>query len=160
MKRFLATVLLSGVLIMNMGMFCHSLCIGGHHEIGGGHHHPADASVHSLMHHQMAHHTAAQPRQMTQKTEQAMPHGENCPMGQDMRQGKSNSAGHRMPETLIKCGCTPEENVSSAYEATLLKPVIADLTPHFTTVSTVTYQNTLFSSRGPIPVEGPPKLFS
>ena len=158
MKRFLAIALLSGVLIMNMGMFCHSLCIGGHHEKAGGHQHPGDAHGHRITHHQMAKQTAA--HQMTQKTQQGMPHGENCPMGQDMRQGKQNSAGHSMPETLIKCGCTSEDNASSAYEATLLKPIIADLTPHFTTVSTVAYQHTLFSSRGPIPVEGPPKLLS
>ena len=97
---------------------------------------------------------------MTEKAPQGMPHGEHCPMGQDMRQGKPNSAGHPIPETLIKCGCTPEDNPSSAYEATLLKPIIADLTPHLKTVSTVTYQQTLFSSRGPIPAEGPPKLLS
>jgi len=153
MKRFLATVLLSGVLIMNMGMFCHSLCIGGHHEEAGGHQHPADAHVHRIAHHQMAH-------QMIQKMPQGMPHEESCPMGQDMRQGKPNSARHPMPETFIKCGCATEDEASSAYEATLLKPIIADLTPHLKTVSAVTYQQTLFSSRGPIPVEGPPKLLS
>jgi len=173
MKRFLATVLLSGVLIMNTGMFCHSLCIGGHHEKAGGHQHSADSQAHRLMHHQMAPQTAqpiihpmAHPmthqmtRQAAQKTPQGMPHGEHCPMGQDMRQGKPDGAGHSMPETLIKCGCAPEDEASSAYEAALMKPIIADLTPHFKTVSTVTYQHTLFSSRGPSPVEGPPKLLS
>ena len=99
-------------------------------------------------------------RQAAQKTPQGMPHGEHCPMGQDMRQGKPDGAGHSMPETLIKCGCAPEDEASSAYEAALMKPIIADLTPHFKTVSTVTYQHTLFSSRGPSPVEGPPKLLS
>ena len=149
MKRFLATVLLSGVLVMNMGMFCHSLCIGGHHEKGQGHQYLADAHVHPMAQHKMTH-----------KMPQKMPQGESCPMNQDMRPGKSNSARHTLPETLIKCGCTAEDEASSAYEATLLKPIIADLTPHLKTVSAVTYQQTLFSSRGPIPVEGPPKLLS
>ncbi len=159
MKCFLAIALLSGVLIMNMGMFCHSLCIGGDHEKAGGHQHPGDAHGHRITHHQTAKQTAA--HQMTQKTPQGgVPHGENCPMGQDMRQGRPNSARHPMPETFIKCGCTSEDDASSAYEATLLKPINADLTPHLKTVTTVTYQHTLFSSRGPIPAEGPPKLFS
>lgn len=158
MKRFLAAVLLSGALIMNMGMFCHSLCIGGDHGKAVGHQHPGDAHGHRLTYHQTAHQTGA--HQMTQKTPQGGPHGENCPMDESMRQGKPDSAGHSLPGTLIKCGCTSEDNASSAYEATLLKPIIADLTPHFQTVSTVAYQHTLFSSRGPIPVEVPPKLLS
>ena len=149
MKGSFAIALLSGVLLMNMGMFCHSLCIGGHHEKAGGHQHLGDANVHSMTHRTM-------PQAMTQE----MPQGESCPMNQDMRPGKSTSARHTLPETLIKCGCTAEDEASSAYEATLLKPIIADLTPHLKTVSAVTYQQTLFSSRGPIPVEGPPKLLS
>lgn len=149
MKRFLATVLLSGVLIMNMGMFCHSLCIGGHNEKAHGHQHPANAHVHPVAHHKM-----------TQEMPQETPHGEGCPMGQDMRHGKSHGVRHTLPETFIKCGCAPEDEASSAYEATLLRPIIVDLTPHLKTVTTVTYQHTLFSSRGPIPVERPPKLLS
>ena len=157
MKRFLATVLLSGVLVMNMGMFCHSLCIGGHQEKAQGDQHLTDAHVHQMAHHKMI---QEMPHKMSQKMPHEMPHGEGCPMGQDMRHKNSNSARHALPETLIKCGCTPEDDASSAYEATLLKPIIADLTPHLKIVSTVTYQQTLFSSREPIPVEGPPKLLS
>ena len=138
---------------MNMGMFCHSLCIGGHHEEAHGRQHSGDAHGRSMAHHKMA-------QAMTQEAPQKMPQGESCPMGQDMRQGKPNSAGHPIPETLIKCGCTSEDDAYSAYEATFLKPIIADLTPHLKAVSTVAYQHTLFSSRGPIPVEGPPKLLS
>ena len=157
MKRSFAIALLSGVLIMNMGMFCHSLCIGGHHEKAQGDQHLTDAHVHQMAHHKMI---QEMPHKMSQKMPHEMPHGEGCPMGQDMRHKNSNSARHALPETLIRCGCTPEDNASSVYEATLLKPIIADLTPHLKTVSTVTYQHTLFSSRGPIPVEGPPKLLS
>jgi hypothetical protein len=153
MKRSFAIALLLGVLIMNMGMFCHSLCIGGHHEEAHGRQYPGDERGRSMVHHKMA-------QAMTQEEPQKMPQGESCPMGQDMRQGKSDRARHTLPETLIKCGCATEDEASSAYEVTLLKPIIADLTPHLMTVSTVTYQQTLFSSRDPVPVEGPPKLLS
>lgn len=142
MKQSFAIALLTGVLIMNLGMFCHSLCAGGGYEK-------------IRMHHSADH---------KMKAAHVMPQGESCPLSHQMThhkgQGHSHGANQTLPQTSIKCGCTAEDEASSAYEATLLKPIIADLTPHLKTVSTVAYQHTLFSSRGPVPVEGPPKLLS
>src|SRR3989304_3788612 len=127
MRQSLSISLLLGVLIMNMGMFCHSLCIGGHHEKAGGHQHSASAHGHRITHHQMVHQMSHQTaaHQMTEKAPQGMPHGENCPMGQGMRQGKPDSAGIAMPETLRKCVWPPEGDPFPAIQATLLKPIIA-----------------------------------
>ncbi|MBI5407716.1 MAG: hypothetical protein HZA18_08515 [Nitrospirae bacterium] len=141
MKQSFAIALLSGVLIMNMGMFCHSLCAGGGHEK-------------TRMQHSAAH---------KMKMAQVMPQGESCPLSHQMThhkgQGHSHGAKQTLPETSLKYGCSAEDEASSAYEVTLLKP-IEDLMPHFKTVSTVTPQHTLFSSREPIPSVGPPEIIS
>jgi len=99
MKRSFAIALLSGVLIMNMGMFCHSLCAGGGHEK-------------TRMHHSAAH---------KMKAAHVMPQGESCPLSHQMThhkgQGRSHVAKQTLAETFIKCGCTTEDEASSAYEA-------------------------------------------
>ena len=141
MKGSFAIALLSGVLIMNMGMFCHSLCAGGGHEK-------------TRMHHSAAH---------KMKAAHVMPQGESCPLSHQMThhkgQGRSHVAKQTLAETFIKCGCTTEDEASSAYEVTLLKP-IEDLTPYLKTVSTIPPRHTLFSSREPIPSVGPPEIVS
>ena len=133
MKRSFAIALLSGVLIMNMGMFCHSLCAGGGHDK-------------DRMHHSEA---------AKMQTSHVMPHGKSCPMSHQMTDhkasGRSHGAKDTSPQTSLKCGCTTGDEASSAYEAALLKPIIADLGPHLTMVSAVISQYSLFSSRDSVP---------
>ena len=134
MKSLVAIILLSGVLAMNMGMFCQSLCLTDHHKGMSSQDHIAH------QHHKMS--------------EQKMPNGEMCPVTH-----AGHGAHHTMPQTVIKCGCSSDEGTSSVSETALIKSS-GDLVPYFQVISKVILFNPVFSSREPIPLESPPNLLS
>lgn len=143
MKKFLATVLLSGVVIMNTGMFCQSLCLGERGEKNHGH---ASHAAH------VSHKTA--------KHEMPQSEGEHCPLPHEMAHDTSHGAQHTMPEVFIKCHCHAEDEASSVYYEVTLFKTIKDLLPGLQVVSIVIHRHLNISSIEPIPLEGPPKILS
>ena len=120
-------------------MFCQSLCIAGQHN---------DESHAHASHHD----------KINKMAKHEMPQGEDCPIIPHIGHGKSKGTAHTMPQTFIKCDCS-EDEAFAAYEATLIKP-LENLVPHLQIISIVEPYNISYSSREPVPLEGPPKILS
>ncbi len=137
MRKLSAIVLFAGMLAMNTGTFCQSLCRGSHHlegptynDTGHGH------AVH-----------------MTAKHE--MPKGDICPI----TNSTNHDTHHSTPQTYIECDCSQDLDTSTGYAVTLTEPS-AELKPHLYIISKLQSSEIVFLSNESIPLEGPPKILA
>ena len=130
MKRLFATVLLFGVLAMNMDMVCQSLCLAGHGGMAGSH------ASHKTTNHEM-------------------PKGDMCPATHN----DAHQSHHDIPQSSIKCDCSTDQVAALGFELTIAD-TFTDLKPQLHIASKIHSRKIIFLSNIPLPLEGPPKLIS
>lgn len=129
MKRFSTIVLLLSISVMNMNVFCQSLCMTGHDDMADVH------ASHKPVKHEM-------------------PKGDMCPLTDN---NDHHGSHHSMPQTSLECDCSVEQVASSGFELAVTEDAV-NLQPHFSVVANIQPIEQAFLSNEPIPIEGPPKL--
>lgn len=130
-RKNLTIILLIGVLVMNTGILCESLCLAGHGTM-------ADSPIP----HDMISHSKHKPSET-----------QACPISES-----HNHSDNAESKTFIKCDCSSENDSFIDHD---LKPsASADLIPYLQVASNIQPYSIVFTDNILIPSERPPEIFA
>lgn len=129
-RKRLTIILLIGVLAMNTGILCESLCLAGHGNMADSH-----------MTHDMMSHTKNESSNM-----------QACPISET-----HNHSDNAESRKFIKCDCSSDHEVSLS-DITLLSEATFNLTPQIRLISSLIPYKSTFNSVEPNSLERPPQI--
>lgn len=129
-RKFFTIILLIGVLVMNTGILCESLCLTGHGNMADSH----------ISHNMMSH------------TKNESSNMQACPISET-----HNHSDNIESKTFIKCDCSSDHEASLS-DVTLLSEATFNLTPQTYLISSLIPYKSTFNSAEPNSLERPPKI--
>ncbi|MBI3584872.1 MAG: hypothetical protein HY096_13130 [Nitrospinae bacterium] len=131
-RKIFTIILLIGVLVMNTGILCESLCLTGHGSMTDSH---------------VFHDTISHKKHESSKTE-------ICPISTT-----HNHHNNTESDAFIKCDCS-SDHVASLSDVTLLSEATFNLTPQIHLISHLSPYKSSFINIEYSPLEKPPEILA